>query len=87
MEEGLTNSNFSNTNRRRKYSSSKKSNFRFKDQNLFSHNNEIKRVDVQARLLLRAVSYYLGKLPRGADTTEGLQALFQVFTDYGGCGI
>ena len=86
VEEGLANSSFSSANRRRKSSSSKKSNFRFKDQNLFAHNNEIKRVDVQARLLLRAVSYgtlitsYLGKLPEGADTTEGLQALFQVFT-------
>jgi len=68
-----------------KKTSGNKSKFRFKNKALFDHNSEIKRVDVQARLLLRACSYgtlitsYLSK-NLSDDATEGLQALLQVFS-------
>lgn len=84
VEEGLTNCNQVPTQQKKKF---KKSGFKFKNKTLFEHNNEMKRVDVQARLLLRANSYgtlitsYLSRLVNdNEEVMEGLQALFQVFS-------
>lgn len=85
VEEGLTSFTYSKNQGALKRQNSKNSGFRFKNRALFDHNNEMKRVDVQARLLLRACSYgtlitsYLGKLYSNDETVEALQALYQVF--------
>lgn len=65
---------------------SKKHGFKFKDKTLLAHNFEMKRVDVQARLLLREINYgtlitsYLSQLDREEDCTEALKALYLIFS-------
>lgn len=80
--EGLASANYSSSFRKSKKSD--KSQFVFKNRDLFSLNSEMKKVDAQARLLLRQVSYatlftsYLEKVDN-EDKTEGLRALMEVF--------
>ena len=62
-----------------------KSHFRFKNRDLFNHNSDLKKVDTEARLLLRQVSNatlfssYLEKVDNDTDKTESLRALMEVF--------
>lgn len=80
-EEGLTSCNSQN----QKYSGNKRSGFRFKNRLLHTHNTELKKIDTQARLLLRQLSYgtliasYLDKVDNENDKVQALKALFQVF--------
>ncbi|KAK3088220.1 hypothetical protein FSP39_016309 [Pinctada imbricata] len=60
-------------------------NFKFRNKQNVSRNQELRKVDIAARLLLREISYgsmiasYLDKVVSEEDKTEALQALLQVF--------
>lgn len=79
--EGLTSSNSSFNTK----SSKGKSQFRFKNKDLLTLNQQMKKVDAQSRLLLRQVSYatlfasYLDNVDNTDDKREALRALMEVF--------
>ena len=64
----------------------KKHGFRFKNKTLLAHNAEMKRVDVQSKLLLREINYgtlitsYLSQVDKPEDSSEALKALYIIFS-------
>ena len=68
-----------------KSSNNAEKNFKFRNKQNVSRNQELRKVDIAARLLLREISYgsmvasYLDKVVSEEDKTEALQALMQIF--------
>ena len=82
VEEGLASSN-NQPNFKKPFS--KNQGFRFKNKTLLVLNADMKKVDVQAKLLLREINYgtlitsYLGQLNKQDDCAETVKGLYIIF--------